>query len=214
MQTQEKVKSHIRYQLADGTYVPGVTTILGVLAKPQLIIWANRMGLKGIDSTKYRDAMADIGTLAHKMITAHLKNEPCDTSEYSQEHIDKAETCLIKFWDWEKQHDLKGIIIETPLVSEVFGYGGMPDWYGLLDDIPELLDFKTSKAIYSEFFYQLAGYKQLVEEQGHPIERERILRIGRDEDEGFEERMMNSLDKQWQVFEHCLAIYNLLKETK
>ena len=214
MQTKEKVKSHIRYQLADGTYVPGVTTVLGVLAKPQLIIWANRLGLQGIDSTKYRDAMADIGTLAHKMIAAHLKSEPCDTSEYSQEHIDKAETCLIKFWDWEKQHTLQGILIETPLVSEVYGYGGMPDWFGQLDNIYTLLDFKSGKAIYSEFFYQLAGYKQLVEEQGYPVPEESILRIGRDEDEGFEERMMNSLDKQWQVFEHCLAIYALLKETK
>ena len=46
-----KSKAHQRYKLADGTQVPGVTTITGQLNKPALIIWANRLGLQGIDST-------------------------------------------------------------------------------------------------------------------------------------------------------------------
>ena len=60
-------KAHIRYKLKDGTVVPGATTITGLLNKPFLITWANRLGLEGIDSTKYRDAAADIGTLAHQI---------------------------------------------------------------------------------------------------------------------------------------------------
>jgi hypothetical protein len=43
-----KTKQHTIYKLADGSRVPGVTTIVGMKAKPQLIDWANRIGLEGI----------------------------------------------------------------------------------------------------------------------------------------------------------------------
>jgi len=46
------------------------------------------------------------------------------------------------------------------------------------------------------------------------VKSARILRIGRIADEGFEERVVNSLAKRWQLFQHCLAIYELQKELK
>ena len=96
----KKSRAHIRYELPDGTKVPGVTTVLGVLNKPALIIWANRLGLQGIDSSKYRDEMADIGTLAHQMIVDYFKGEKTNTDEYSKSQIDAAENCLLSFWEW------------------------------------------------------------------------------------------------------------------
>ena len=56
---------HQVYKTADGTRVPGVTTICGVMDKPALVKWANNLGLQGTDSTKYVDALAASGTLAH-----------------------------------------------------------------------------------------------------------------------------------------------------
>jgi len=214
MPTQEKVKVHTQYKLANGQRVPSVTTVLNILGKPALIQWAWQCGIDGKDWKTVRDSAGDIGTLVHHLIMSHLTGQEPDTSEYSAQAIDQAESCLIRFWDWEKEHDLKGTLIETPLVSQVYGFGGTPDWYGLLDDYPTLIDFKTSKGIYTEFFYQLGAYKVLLEEQGHVIGAARILRIGRDEVEGFEERRVNNLDKQWDVFRYCLAIYKLQKEMK
>lgn len=210
----KKSKAHIRYELPDGTKVPGVTTVLGVLNKPALVIWANRLGLQGIDSSKYRDEMADIGTLAHQMIVDNFKGEETDTSEYSKSQIELAENCLLSFWAWEKGHKIEVIMAEAQLVSAQYGYGGTIDCFCKLDGQPTLLDFKTGKAIYTEFFYQLAAYEQLLAEAGHLIEVTRILRIGRDADEGFEERSVGKLDKQFELFKHCLAIYNLMKEVK
>ena len=43
-----KYKAHTRYELKDGTYVPGTTTITGLENKPFLVPWANRLGLEGI----------------------------------------------------------------------------------------------------------------------------------------------------------------------
>jgi hypothetical protein len=214
MSTQEKVKVHTQYKLANGQRVPSVTTVLNVLAKPALIQWAWQCGIDGKDWKAVRDSAGDVGSLVHYLIMCHLTGQEPDTSEYSAQAIDQAESCLIRFWDWEKEHDLKGTLIETPLVSEIFKFGGTPDWYGLLDDVPTLIDFKTSKGIYTEFFYQLGAYKALLEEQGHPVQTARILRIGRDEVEGFEERTVNNFQATWKVFSHCLSIYQLQKEVR
>jgi hypothetical protein len=213
-QVPAKTKAHIRYKNKDGKIIPGVTTITGILDKPALVKWANNLGLQGIDSSKYRDEMADIGTLAHYFIMCYLTGEEPDTSDYSKEQIDKAENCLLSFFEWEKSHPIKSLIVEQPLVSEQYQYGGTIDCYARCDGGLWLIDFKTGKAIYPEMFYQLAAYRQLLIENGHKVNNTRILRIGRDESEGFEERVVADLDKQWQLFLHCLAIYNLQREIK
>jgi hypothetical protein len=210
----KKSRAHIRYEMPDGTKIPGVTTVLGILNKPALVIWANRLGLQGIDSTKYRDEMADIGTLAHQMIVDYFKGNETDTSEYSKSQIELAENCLISFWAWEKEHKIEVILAEAPLISAEYGFGGTIDCFCKLDGQPTLLDFKTGKAIYPEMFYQLAAYEQLLAEAGYLIEVTRILRIGRDENEGFEERSVGKLDNHFELFKHCLAIYNLQKILK
>lgn len=214
IEKSNKVKIHTQYKLANGERVPSVTTVLGILNKPALLEWAWKLGTEGIDYKAVRDTAADVGSLAHYLILCHLRGIEPDTSEYSQQVIDKAETCLIKFWDWEKEHTLKPVLIETPLVSELYRFGGTPDWFGLIDGTEETLDFKTGKAIYAEFFHQLAAYNQLLQEAGHVSKRARILRIGRDENEGFEERVVTGLAKQWAVFLNCLNIYTLQKEIK
>lgn len=214
IEKSNKVKIHTVYKPANGERVPSVTTVLGILNKPALLEWAWKLGTEGIDYKAIRDTAADIGSLAHYLILCHLKGIEPDTSEYSQQVIDKAETCLIKFWDWEKGHTLKPTLIETPLVSELYRFGGTPDWFGLIDGVDEMVDFKTGKGLYVEFFYQLAAYNQLLQEAGYVSKRARILRIGRDENEGFEERMVTGLAKQWDVFLNCLNIYNLQREIK
>lgn len=207
-------KAHIRYKLADGTRVPGTTTILGILNKPALVGWANRMGLEGIDTTKYVDAAARVGTLIHYMVECDLKGEEPDFSDYTSNEIDKAENAFIKYLEYRDGHILEPILIEEPLVSEKYRYGGTIDFYGLEDSVPTLLDIKSGKAIYPEMLIQVVAYRQLVLEQGHPVERLRILRIGRSEDEGFEQRIVGQIPERWEVFEHCLAIYQLRKKVQ
>lgn len=210
----KKTRIHTVYKLKSGDRVPSVTTIIGILNKPALLAWAWQMGTQGLDYKVVRDTAGDIGTLAHYLILCDLKGEKPDTSEYSAQNIEKAETCLIKYWDWQKAHKLEPMMLETPLISEEYQFGGTIDFFGKVDNLPTLLDFKTGKGIYDEFFYQVAAYEQLLAEAGQVIEVTRILRIGRDEDEGFEERTIGKLDKQWQVFLNCLSIYNLQKEIR
>lgn len=219
-----KVKTHITYKNAKGERLPGVTTILGILGKPALIHWSWDLGCKGIDYKTFRDDKADIGTLAHEMILCHLKKETPDTSYYSQNQIDLAETCFIKYLDWEKDKTIEPILLEKPLVSELHQYGGTIDNYCLLNGIKTLIDYKTSKAIYEENFMQISAYAWLIlenilekdtyEDSFLPIENRIILRVGRNEQEGFEVKNINNIIKYFEIFKNCLNIYNLKKEIK
>ena len=204
-------KAHTVYKTADGKRVPGATTITGLLNKPYLVKWANNLGLDGIDSSKYTDEAAAVGTLAHAMVQAHLQKEEIDTSMFSPVQVDLAQNAMLSYLEWESRHKIEPIICEVPMVSERMKFGGTVDCYCMLDGVPTLLDFKTGKAIYEDYFVQTAAYKELLLELGHPVERVQILRIGRDETEGFEERSITDTSKYFKIFENLLSIYYLKK---
>jgi hypothetical protein len=210
----KNVKAHTIYKCKDGKRVPGATTVLGILGKPALIHWAWDLGMQKINYRTYRDDKADIGTLAHNMVMCYLKGIECDTSDYTPKQVDLAENSFLKYLDWEKGHDVKPILVEEPLVSEVYRYGGTMDNFCLLDGVPTLIDLKTAKGIYDEMFYQLAAYRALLEEHGYAVDQAKILRIGRDENEGFEERSVYDLTDHFEIFKACLLIYNTKKLIK
>lgn len=220
MMTKEfakQAKAHTRYYIEENgkkVRVPGTTTITGVLAKPVLKYWANKIGLQGIDVRKYVDAAARVGTLAHEMVEYYLAGERLDLSDYTPNEVKGAKRAFRKFIVWAKPHNIKPLLLEYPLVSKTHRFGGTIDFYGDLDGLPTLLDIKTSKALYPEHFLQVAAYALLLEANDHYVARVYILRIGRDEGEGFEERKIDNLNKRWELFRHCLEVYRLTKELK
>lgn len=207
-------RAHTVYKTADGKRVPGATTITGLLNKPHLVRWANNLGLEGIDSSKYTDEAAAVGTLAHALIQAHLQGDKVDTDLFSPIQVDLAENAVLSFYEWASRHKIEPIICEVPMVSEKMRFGGTVDCYCMLDGKPTLLDFKTGKAIYDEYFVQTSAYKELLLEHGHPVEEIKILRVGRDETEGFEERSITDSTKYFKIFCNLLDIYYIKRELK
>lgn len=207
-----KSKAHQRYKLADGgEIVPSVTTITGQLNKPALIVWANKLGLQGIDSSKFRDDKADIGSLAHEMILAHLSKREPETEDYSKNQIDAAENSFLSYLEWEKQHKITPILTEHQAVSEEYKYGGTFDFYGSIDDTLEVVDFKTGSGIYDEMWLQVAAYGQLIK---LPVKRYRILNIPRTEDESFKEEVKTDLSLHFEAFLKLLDFYYINKQIK
>ena len=206
-----KGQPHTIYKKPDGKRVPGVTTIIGVLAKPALIPWANKMGLQGIDTNRYVDELADAGTLAHDRILSHYTGEELDTSLYSEYQIELAGNSFLSYRSWASLHTIEPILLETPIVSASMDFGGTPDMLANVDGVSTLMDFKTGKAIYSEHSIQVAAYKFLIEEIGFTVEEIQILRIGRTNDEGFEVKPIKTPDLNWAIFLNCLSIYELQK---
>jgi len=218
-----KTSAHKRYRLKPtkehpkGQIVAGVTTIVDILNKPALVPWANRMGLQGIDTRKYVDDKAAIGTLAHTMIIAHLTGKEADTSDYSKNQIDAAENACLSFFAWQEKHKLKILAAEQPLVSEIYKFGGIYDIWGMLDGALELIDLKTGNGIWEEHYYQVAGgYLILLDEQNRHIDQVRILNVPRSEDENFAEVVLSQKMMQLckEMFLDCLSIYNRKKEVR
>jgi len=209
-----KTKAHIRYRLADKTIVPGVTTVLGLLAKPALVPWANKLGLQGIDTNKYVDDKAAIGTLAHAMITDHLSGTKTDFSDYSANQISQAENSVLSFWEWEKDHKIEEVFfVERPLVSEAHRFGGTLDIYAKVNGQSEIIDLKTGSGIYKEAIFQVAALKRLLEEHGHPVDQCRVVNIPRAETEAFTERLCSptELESGWSIFLNLLSVHGLMK---
>lgn len=211
MTAKKDKPAHIIYKLADGTKVAGTTTIIAVMAKPALIPWSNKLGLQGIKVGEYVDNLADIGTLGHSMIMCYLTGKKLDTTDYTEEQIDLAGNSFLSYLNWEKPHTIEPILVETPLVSEQYRYGGTLDLLAKVDGVITLIDFKTGRALYPEHSIQVAAYWLLALEHGYSVSNALILRIGRDETEGFEVKPVENLEANWEVFTHCLAIYELQK---
>ncbi|KPL25572.1 MAG: hypothetical protein AMJ75_00205 [Phycisphaerae bacterium SM1_79] len=215
-----RTSAHQRYRLKPtqdcpkGQIVPGVTTIVGVLNKPALVPWANKMGLQGIDVKRYVDDKADIGVLAHAMIIGKLTNQLVDTSEYSKQQIDAAENACLSFYEWQKEHELTVLLAEQQLVSETWKFGGQFDIYGIVNKTRELLDLKTGSGIWEEHYYQLGGYAILLRENEYTFDQIRILNIPRSPDESFQQITLSGkmIDLSMEMFFDCLSIYERKKE--
>ncbi|MBD3306560.1 hypothetical protein GF348_09290 [candidate division KSB3 bacterium] len=215
-QTTKKTKQHTVYRLSDGKRVPGTTTILGILDKPALKYWANKIGLNGIEIRSYVDEKADIGTCAHYRIECEVKGIDPDLSIYSPWTVQQSDNCMLKWWEWCKGKETSFIGSEMVLVSETHKFGGTIDIYARINGELTLLDIKTSgSGIYPEMKHQTAGaYRLLLEENGYPVEKVKILRIGRTEEEGFEEATIGNWGAHTDVALLCRQLYDALKEAK
>ena len=232
----KNVKAHIRYVNEMGKRLPGVTTIIGVLNKPLLVPWANNLGLQGINVRDYVNDKADIGTLVHEMMHVDLCNlmstykesgmlwEDVDENNvplrvkgyYTGIQLEIAQNGFQKYLTWKKQHTIVPLVLEKGMTSEKYQYGGTIDNYCLFDGVATLIDYKTSKALYSEHFIQVSAYRQLLREHGYKVKNCAILRVGRSEMEGFEYVPIpaKKLALCWKMFKNCLSIYNLKKQLK
>ena len=224
-----KTKAHIRYNIPNPDRsgkkfnVPGVTTVTSQFAKPFLVGWANRLGLEGIDSSKYVDEARDIGNAAHYLIESKLRGEVPDVEDFTGRQIERASFGVKAFDDWASEHTVEPQLLEAVFTSETYRYGGQLDFYGLLDGKPTLLDFKTSSDLYPEHGWQVSAYWKLLREfrspeypDGYPVKGVRILRIGRTPDEGFDEHVLSGIQvtKGFRVFEALLNLYWVHKENK
>lgn len=207
-------KAHTRYYLADGTLVPGATTITGLLNKPALVKWANNLGLQGIDSTKYVDKAAAVGTLIHALVEAHITGKTADLSDNTPLEIEMAQVGFKKYLEWEKQHKVEPIFNEKGFVSEKYKYGGTLDFYCKIDGKYTLVDFKSGKGIFNEHFLQVSSYANLLTENKHKVEQIMILNIGRNEDEPFQHKEipMPTVRKYFKMFKALLQVYYIKRD--
>lgn len=207
------------YRLANGSKVPGVTTIIGQLGwnKGQLMWWAWNEGKEGRNFRDTSQKAADVGTVAHAMVEAEVHGVEFDPSGFDPALIPLAQPALDAYRKWAEQVSLQILETEVQLVSEVYGFGGTPDAIGYVSGELHLLDFKTSKAVYADYLLQLAAYKRLWAENrpGQPLsDGAFLLRIGKDGGFAYHYYTQATIEKAWEAFQHSLALYELHKPLK
>ena len=162
-----------------GNRLPSVTQVLAkAWSKPALVAWAHREGAAGRPLNKARDDAAEAGTAAHELILSRIGGPQPEMARYGKDAVSAARISYHHAQAWMDDHNFSPVLVETPLVSTKMGYGGTPDWYGLLDGIPTVLDIKTS-GLHAEHLVQLAAYRLLLIEAGHDVERLLLLRAPR-----------------------------------
>ena len=200
-----KYSSHSTYYNKDGIEVPSVTTILKILNKPALTIWANNLGWNRKSVKKVLEEVSDIGTCVHELINCILSKKKL---EYSKPHIPFSVLLpyLNNFMKFYKQHEFEPIILEGSLSLDKFG--GTIDYYGKLNGKYTIIDFKTSKKVRLTMFLQLAAYCVMLEEHGHTVEQVGIL-IVNDKQNGFRCISREELNPYIEVFNALVTLFHL-----
>lgn len=188
-----KLKLHIQYKNNEEIRIPGVSTLKGQLgwSKEQLMNWVQKVTLKGLNYIEIRNKGGNAGTLTHLFISDYFraiktkKTIITDISEFTQKEIGLAENAYLSFLEYIKDKKIKPILIEKPLISEQYQFGGTPD---LFDEDCILWDWKSGSGIFKEDLIQVVGgYTLLIEENMYPrpVKKVILLNILKTEDDKF-----------------------------
>lgn len=207
------------YRDSEGNRLPGVTTVIGSnlgWSKNALMYWAWKEGMEGRDYKDTSSRAADIGTIAHAMVEADLKQvadwrQLVDMRGVTQEQVDQAENAYLAWLQWRQGVNFELTASEHALVSETYGYGGTIDVAAVRNELA-LVDIKTSKDIYADHKIQLAAYAQLWNETypDSPVRAAYLIRLGKDG--SFSDHYLPDLSKAWEAFVLLLQLHRLKRE--
>jgi hypothetical protein len=219
----ENARTRYKY---DGKPVPGVTTILQRIAKPQLVPWAARVAsehwLEAIKAGRtdleaiheeskkehnaQKQAAADIGTNVHLYAECYFKKLPLPALE-----TDEAKRGVEAFHKWLDANHVEIQESEIPVFSREFYYAGTCDFVAKINGELCVGDIKTGSGIYNDARLQTAAYQQaLQEETGGKYEARWILRF--DKNTGaFQEKSCRAFDLDFSAFSAALSLHKTLQ---
>lgn len=125
------------YTTPNGNLYPSITTVLGIVEKPEIVEWRKALGVKKADKETKR--AADRGTALHNLVERILLNDEDVLEEQTLE--------TIKLYNQIKHH-LKRInnvhLLEGTLFSDLLEVAGRVDCIAEYDGVLSIIDFKTS----------------------------------------------------------------------
>jgi hypothetical protein len=230
-------KPRRQYRDAENKRLPGVTTVLGELAKPALVPWAARQAAEATAAAivdggqpaaqaieigrkapfQRRQDAADAGTQAHACLEAHYAGEP-----WPEDASDAARACAQRVI---RHIEARGYrVIASEWASTIFdhgeGWGGMLDLIVERDGLVYVADLKTGKGAFDEVVPQLAAYRHLWD--WHHVNGDNVITGGGVvfhapiEGDTVAEIALSpeKLDAGWRVFHGALAVYWAKKEAR
>lgn len=218
-----------RYRI-NGEYASGVTTALGIIAKPQLIWWAageaanhfkaNLVPGVGLDElqiqslceearkahNKKKDKAASAGTYLHNWLEEFVKgNNPAMPVN------DDLKRVINDFLEWWNKSDIEVISSEQVFCSPTRMLAGTADLVCRVDGKLTIMDWKTGSGIYPEMFMQMAAYALMWEEEhpDQPIERLHVVNASLKN--MFQDQYREDIQLFKDAYLEALALYKSVK---
>ena len=210
----DKQNEHVRYYNKQGKEVPSCTNIVKLLNKPELVGWANYMGFKRINTTRFLQQKAEYGTYCHDLAEQYLQGIILNNDTSNKLNCEDRSLVISRLRMLGDKFNEAGMnILGMELEMHGSKYGGTLD---LLTHIPSknrliLLDFKTSKSVYDSHLIQLGGYSLLLEElygltvtdvgvillSKNPTDKEFVNLLSREDNKVNEKIFQKLLDIYW-----------------
>jgi hypothetical protein len=207
-----------RYYQIGELVVPSVSTVLRVIAKPNLVSWARRtvletvrellgeglsvdaaLSLAEVEPERQRDLAAQRGGLAHEVIALALVGKP-----YPPEWEPWVRTAL----DFLVGHGLDCVAVERVVWSRRHRFAGTCDLVACqADGVLALADWKTG-GIWPEAALQLGAYAIALEEMtGREVGKGYVVALRK---KGYEAKRVN-LPLARRAFLACLTLWRALR---
>jgi len=211
------MKKELTHEEKKGYKYPSVTTILGVLRKPQLEWWF-KVNTPEFIETETEKAKA-IGTAIHEAIFNHIERTGIDTET---KYPDEVNICIQSFMKFKREHpEIKMTKSELKIEHPKLKYSGTLDCVAEIDGQPAILDWKSGQykdkdelPIYNESLYQVSAYIKSYEKMFNlKIKKGIVVYFGKDKiGYNFIELDEKKIKKNFEIFKHCLKIYYLQKK--
>jgi len=167
-----------------------------------------------------KEEAGDTGTQVHEWCEKYIKTKPSDRKDIELPEDENVLNGVTAFLSWVKSNKVKFIESEKMVYSKKHDYVGLLDLKAKVNGKLTLVDFKTSKRVYPEYFLQACGYVLADEEEsGDKYDEVSILHFNKEDGE-FEEHKMSEQDEplndyklNCKVFLACLSLKQWSKST-
>lgn len=175
-----------------------------------------RIGLEKA-AEKVRGKALDVGGRVHKLIEWELRRELGIKVGKAPVVDGEAANAFAQFRAWRESVHLAPIAVEQTVWHATDGHAGTLDLLGRVNGEMAVVDFKSSKAVYPEYFMQNASYVSSVNAMGitpEPVTRGFIVRLPKRAGDGFEVREVLDLAGDYEAFRSLLQVWKWVQVAK
>lgn len=215
--------------MLDGKPLIGVTTCLGIIAKPALVPWAVKLAVEYMENwlesdspyesraealanakkahTEKKDTAGTFGKNVHKACEEWIKEgkNPEGLDEKEQKAFDN-------FKSWAETHNVKFLESEINVWSEEMWTGGICDLVLEIDGKKYIGDIKTSSAIYPEHFIQCSAYSEMLKDRYPDVHGMVIINLQKTGK--LDHKFNYEVKENFEAFKAALHLYKFLKNEK
>ncbi len=155
------------YDIENEGSFPSVTTILGLIPKPKIVLWAVIQTIKFLkERGDLSKASTSMGFIFHKQLLNLLAKEGTDIhkiiEDYELDGKENKHSALTRYKEFKRKFDFHCEHNEIVVWDkEIYKTAGTVDLIGKCSHIPTLWDLKTSKAIRLSHKIQSCIYKEM-----------------------------------------------------